>query len=91
MPSTADVAGQAFYCPSADAVVWDADGLIPQVLRADGPTGVLVVLAHEVGHAVQTRLGVDALQARQPSRYPTILLEAMADCDAGVALAHFAQ
>ncbi len=89
--STADVAGQAFYCPSADAVVWDADGLIPQVLRSNGPTGVLVVLAHEVGHAVQNRLGVDALQARQPSRYPTILLEAMADCDAGVALAHLAQ
>lgn len=89
--STADVAGQAFYCPSADAVIWDADGLIPEVLRAAGPTGVLVVLAHEVGHAVQTRLGVDAFQARQPSRYPTILLEAMADCDAGVALAHFAQ
>jgi predicted metalloprotease len=88
--SAADVAGQAFYCPSADAVAWDADGLIPRVMRADGPTGVLVVLAHEVGHAVQSRLGVDALQERQPSRYPTILLEAMADCDAGVALAHFA-
>ena len=91
VPSAADVEGQAFYCPSADAVVWDADGLIPEVLRADGPTGVLVVLAHEVGHAVQSRLGIDALQARQPSRYPTILLEAMADCSAGVALAHFAQ
>ncbi len=91
VPSAADVAGQAFYCPSADAVVWDADGLIPQVAREDGPTGVLVVLAHEVGHAVQTRLGIDALQARQPSRYPTILLEAMADCDAGVAIAHFTQ
>ena len=89
--SAADVSGQAFYCPSADAVVWDADGLIRRVAREDGPTGVLVVLAHEVGHAVQTRLGVDALQARQPRRYPTILLEAMADCDAGVALAHFAK
>ena len=89
--SAADVADQAFYCPSADAVVWDADGLIPEVMRAQGPTGVLVVLAHEVGHAVQTRLGVDDLQTRQPSRYPTILLEAMADCDAGVALAHLAQ
>ena len=89
--SAADVEGQAFYCSSADAVVWDADGLIPEVLRADGPTGVLVVLAHEVGHAVQSRLGLDELQARQPSRYPTILLEAMADCSAGVALAHLAQ
>ena len=83
--------GQAFYCPSADAVVWDADGLSPRSCGPTGPTGVLVVLAHEVGHAVQSRLGLDALQARQPSRYPTILLEAMADCDAGVALAHFAQ
>jgi predicted metalloprotease len=89
--SAAEVSGQAFYCPSADAVVWDADGLIPKVQREEGPTAVLVVLAHEVGHAVQTRLGVDALQARQPTRYPTILLEAMADCDAGVAVAHFAR
>ena len=64
--SAADVNGQAFYCPAADAVVWDADGLIPEVLRADGPTGVLVVLAHEVGHAVQNRLGLDDLQERQP-------------------------
>ncbi|HEY0816502.1 MAG TPA: neutral zinc metallopeptidase, partial [Pseudonocardia sp.] len=87
----ADVADQAFYCPSGDAVVWDADGLIPKVEREDGATAVLVVLAHEIGHAVQTRLGVDELQARQPARYPTILLEAMADCYAGVALAHFAQ
>jgi len=89
--SAADVKGQAFYCPAADTVVWDADGLIPEVLRVEGPTGVLVVLAHEVGHAVQNRLGLDDLQERQPSRYPTILLEAMADCSAGVALAHFAQ
>lgn len=89
--SAADVADQAFYCPSADSVVWDADGLIPKVQREDGPTAVLVVLAHEIGHAVQTRLGLDDLQARQPSHYPTILLEAMADCYAGVALAHFAQ
>ena len=49
-----------------------------------GAAGAVVVLAHEVGHAVQHRLGVD--QARTgaiPARYPTILLEAMADCYAG--------
>lgn len=89
--SAAEVADQAFYCPTADSVVWDADGLIPQVEHDDGPTAVLIVLAHEVGHAVQTRLGVDDLQTRQPTRYPTILLEAMADCYAGVTLAHFVQ
>ncbi len=86
----AELAGQAFYCPSADAVVWDADGLIPQIARRFGAAGVIVVLAHEVGHAVQSRLGVDAKQAAAPGRYPTILLEAMADCYAGVAIAHFA-
>jgi predicted metalloprotease len=84
----ADVAGQAFYCPAADAVAWDADGLLPDLYERFGPAGVAVVLAHEVGHAVQTRLGIDDAQAREPERYPTILLEAMADCYAGVAVAH---
>jgi predicted metalloprotease len=80
-----DVADQAYYCPPADAVVWDADGLIPDVRRVAGAPGVVVVLAHEVGHAVQSRLGVDDLQTAHPADYPTILLEAMADCYAGVA------
>jgi predicted metalloprotease len=84
----ADLADQAFYCPSADAVAWDADGLVPLLQDRFGPAGVVVVLAHEVGHAVQSRLGVDAAQERSPQRYPTILLEAMADCYAGVAVAH---
>ncbi|HYH28924.1 MAG TPA: neutral zinc metallopeptidase [Pseudonocardia sp.] len=86
-----DLADQAFYCPSADAVAWDADGLIPLLHDRFGPAGVVVVLAHEVGHAVQTRLGLDAAQERTPQRYPTILLEAMADCYAGVALAHLVE
>jgi predicted metalloprotease len=87
----AELAGQAFYCPAADAVVWDADGLLPDLRERFGPVGVVVVLAHEIGHAVQTRLGVDDAQARDPQRYPTILLEAMADCYAGVALRHLVE
>ncbi|MBN9097420.1 MAG: neutral zinc metallopeptidase [Pseudonocardia sp.] len=83
----ADLDGQAFYCPAADAVVWDADGLLPQIRREFGTAGVVVVLAHEVGHAVQTRLGVDEEQARDPAAFPTILLEAMSDCYAGATLA----
>lgn len=79
----ADLDGQAFYCPAADAVVWDADGLLPEIRREFGTAGVAVVLAHEVGHAVQTRLGIDGAQARDPAAYPTILLEAMSDCYAG--------
>ena len=87
----ADVTGQAYYCPTADAVVWDTDELIPQLQEKNGPAGPLVVLAHEIGHAVQNRLGIDEAQAKAPAQYPTILLEAMADCDAGVALASFMQ
>jgi hypothetical protein len=86
-----DVAGQAFYCPSADMVAWDADGLLPDLHERFGEAGVLVVLAHEIGHAVQNRLGVDAAQADDPDEYPTILLEAMADCYAGTAVAHLAE
>ncbi|OLT13945.1 hypothetical protein BJF78_20940 [Pseudonocardia sp. CNS-139] len=83
----AEVADQAYYCPAADAVGWDADGLIPDLYTRYGAAGVVVVIAHEVGHAVQFRLGVDTAQAAQPGRYPTILLEAMADCYAGVVVA----
>ncbi|WP_214369660.1 neutral zinc metallopeptidase [Pseudonocardia sp. H11422] len=84
----ADLTGQAFYCPAADAVVWDAEGLLPALRDRFGPVGPVVVLAHEIGHAVSTRLGVDAAQRREPASYPTILLEAMADCHAGAAIRH---
>ncbi|MCO1658191.1 neutral zinc metallopeptidase [Pseudonocardia humida] len=82
-----EVVGQAFYCPSADAIAWDADGLLPDLSERFGQAGVTVVLAHEIGHAVQSRLGLDELQARSPAQYPTILLEAQADCYAGMAVA----
>ena len=85
----ADLADQAFYCPAADVVAWDADRLLPQQVEKFGAAGAVVVIAHEVGHAVHRRLGIDAQRARNPARYPTILLESMADCFAGVALAHF--
>jgi predicted metalloprotease len=87
----ADLVDQAFYCPAADAVAWDADGLMPALHDRFGPAGVLVVLAHEVGHAVQSRLGVDAAQERAPQDYPTILLESMSDCYAGASMAHLAE
>jgi predicted metalloprotease len=89
--SLSDVEGQAFYCPAADAIVWDADELLPQLGERFGQAGIAVVLAHEIGHAVQSRLGLDAQQAKDPVKYPTILLEAMADCYAGMAVARLAE
>jgi predicted metalloprotease len=65
----------AFYCPDGDFIAWDAQTLIPQLQEQFGPLLVGVVLAHEYGHAVQTRLGL--------GDQPTVVLEQQADCFAG--------
>ena len=65
----------AFYCPAGDFIAWDAQTLIPQLQEQFGPLLVGVVLAHEYGHAVQTRLRVTG--------QPTVVLEQQADCFAG--------
>jgi len=82
-----DLFNQALYCPRLDTVAWDRVGLIPNLRANYGASAVIVALAHEIGHAVQSRLGIDASATqREPERYPTILLEGMADCYAGVVL-----
>jgi predicted metalloprotease len=79
-----DVEGNAFYCPSADAIAWDRAALLPVLADKFGEAGVVVVLAHEIGHAVHNRLGITTeRQRREPDMYPTIVVEAMADCYAG--------
>ncbi|MGH3915954.1 MAG: neutral zinc metallopeptidase [Pseudonocardiaceae bacterium] len=81
---SAQLRGNAFYCADTDAIAWDRAVLLPALRERYGDGGVVVVLAHEVGHAVHNRLGIDpALEQRQPGRYPTVLTEAMADCYAG--------
>ncbi|MEV6495135.1 neutral zinc metallopeptidase, partial [Actinoplanes sp. NPDC051633] len=65
----------AFYCPDGDFIAWDAQTLIPQLQEQFGPLLVGVVIAHEYGHAVQTRLGL--------TDQPTVVLEQQADCFAG--------
>ncbi len=82
-----DLSEQALYCPMTDSVAWDRATLVPELRREYGDAAVVVALAHEIGHAVQDRIGVDmAAQLAEPERFPTILLEGMADCFAGVAL-----
>jgi predicted metalloprotease len=65
----------AFYCPDGDFIAWDAQNLIPQLQQDFGPLLVGVVIAHEYGHAIQTRLG--------DTGAPTVVLEQQADCYAG--------
>lgn len=80
----AQVEGNAYYCSEADVVVWDRAALLPVLRDEFGDAAVVVVLAHEVGHAVHHRLGLDIeRQLADPERFPTILTEAMADCYAG--------
>lgn len=80
----ADVEGNAFYCPAADAIAWDRASLLPVLQDRFGEAAVVVVLAHEIGHAVQNRMGITPeAERREPEKYPTILTEAQADCFAG--------
>ncbi|WP_250003816.1 neutral zinc metallopeptidase [Actinoplanes sp. M2I2] len=69
----------AFYCPPDDFIAWDAQTLIPELQKDFGPLLVGFVMAHEYGHAIQTRIG--------PENQPTVVLEQQADCYAGAWLA----
>ena len=79
-----DVEGNAFYCPTEDVIAWDRAALLPVLKEKFGEAAVMFVLAHEMGHAVQRRTGLTLdEQRRNPEMYPTILIEAQADCYAG--------
>lgn len=80
----AEVEGNAFYCPTEDVIAWDRAALLPVLKERFGEAAVMFVLAHEMGHAVQRRTGLTvAKQQANPDDYPTILIEAQADCYAG--------
>lgn len=79
-----DVEGNAFYCPTEDVIAWDRAALLPVLKERFGEAAVMFVLAHEMGHAVQRRTGLSLQEQRaNPEQYPTILIEAQADCYAG--------
>jgi predicted metalloprotease len=79
-----DVEGNAFYCPTEDVIAWDRAALLPVLKEKFGEAAVMFVLAHEMGHAVQRRTGLTIAEQRSnPEKYPTILIEAQADCYAG--------
>jgi len=77
----------AFYCPTEDTIAWDRGELLPSLADAEqfGPMAVVLVLAHELGHAVQSRLGL----VNQAT--PTIVAEQQADCFAGAFIRHVAE
>ncbi|QGK71138.1 peptidase [Allosaccharopolyspora coralli] len=73
--------GNAYYCAAVDAIAWDRSALLPVLQARYGDAAVVAVLAHEIGHAVQQRSGLDVGGADEP-----LLLETMADCYSGAYL-----
>jgi len=71
-----DVKGNAFYCggPGDDYIAYDNTSLMPRLNETFGALAPAVVLAHEMGHAIQPRAGVEA---------PSVVIELQADCFAG--------
>ena len=65
----------AFYCSNPDLIAWDEKNLLIPYYRDKGDLAVGIILAHEWGHLIQQRLGLQF-------KY-TIEAELHADCLAG--------
>jgi predicted metalloprotease len=70
----ADIAGNAFYCPTRDLIAWDEVNLIPDMYDEFGGFTIGIIMAHEFAHAIQQRAGIDG---------DAIMMELQADCFAG--------
>lgn len=67
----------AAFCFEDNTIGWDRGELMPSLRNANGDMGVVMVLAHEYGHAVQYQARLNS-----PST-PTLVTEQQADCFAG--------
>lgn len=89
---TADAASGPFYCPGDHKVYIDLSFYdeLKSRFGASGDFAQAYVIAHEVGHHVQSLLGIDAQVRRAQSAQPgsakalSVQLELQADCLAGV-------
>ncbi|MFI9534798.1 metallopeptidase [Nocardia fusca] len=75
----------AAYCGTDETIGWDRGVLLPELVEQFGEMAVVMVLAHEYGHALQIPAGI----ATEDS--PGLVTEQQADCLAGVFLRHVAE
>jgi predicted metalloprotease len=69
----------AYYCPTADAIVWDQEQLMPYLAKNYGAITPAIAIAHEWGHAIQERAEFQAA---------VVIGEQQADCFAGAWVKH---
>ncbi len=74
----------AGYCTLDGSIGWDRATLLPDLVDVFGPMAVVMVMAHEYGHAVQHESGLAG------DDDPTLVLEQQADCFAGAYMRHVA-
>ncbi|CRK49156.1 conserved exported hypothetical protein [Rhodococcus sp. RD6.2] len=74
----------AGYCTRDGSIGWDRAILLPTLMDTFGPMAVVMVIAHEYGHAVQHDSGLAGADS------PTLVLEQQADCFAGAYMRHVA-
>jgi predicted metalloprotease len=67
----------AGYCLDDNTIGWDRGELLPALQQGHGEMGVVMVLAHEYGHAIQFHSGM------ADEKTPTLVSEQQADCLAG--------
>ncbi|MFC6009654.1 metallopeptidase [Nocardia lasii] len=75
----------AAYCRSDNSIGWDRAMLLPTMTETFGSMSVVMVLAHEYGHAIQT------MAKMANKRTPVLVKEQQADCFAGAFMRHVAE
>ncbi|WP_280480393.1 metallopeptidase [Nocardia cyriacigeorgica] len=75
----------AAYCRLDNSIGWDRSLLLPTMEETFGKMSVVMVLAHEYGHAIQT---MSKIVGRKD---PVIVKEQQADCFAGAFMRHVAE
>ncbi|MEU7764850.1 metallopeptidase [Nocardia sp. NPDC049190] len=75
----------AAFCRLDNSIGWDRSVLLPTMAETFGKMAVVMVLAHEYGHAVQTMAKIVG------AKDPVIVKEQQADCFAGAFMRHVAE
>ncbi|MFF0542616.1 metallopeptidase [Nocardia thailandica] len=75
----------AAYCRSDNSIGWDRTMLLPTMSDTFGKMSVVMVLAHEYGHAIQTMTDIVTAKTK------VLVKEQQADCFAGAFIRHVAE